>query len=100
MSASWSLDSDYMVRQDPLFTATDPNGEKLIYFYNPVESLLQIGPTCGLVCLIQAKRFIQPDSEALDVDTLLDEARRMGLTNHGEMFSGLTASAALIQHSN
>ena len=84
----WELSFD-----DPDFFATiDTDEEILIYFYNPVESLLQVGPTCGLVCLVQAKRFIQPNSEPFAVDMLLEEARRRGLSNNGEMFSGLTLS--------
>ena len=62
--------------------------EKVFFTYKPVDSLLQVGPTCGLVCLAQAKRFIQPNSGPFAVDTLLSEAKRMGLSNHGEMFSG------------
>ena len=75
----------------PLFTEIDSSKEKLIYFYNPVESLLQEGFTCGLVCLLQAKRFIQPNSEPWTLPRILAEARRMRLSNQGEMFAGLTS---------
>ena len=83
---------DYLASYHPLFTATDPAKEKLLYFYNSVESMLQVGSTCGLVCLALAKKFIQPDSKLFALDTLLAEAKRMGLSNHGEMFAGLISS--------
>ena len=83
---------DYLVKYHHLFTTTDPTKETLLFSYNPLDSLLQVGPTCGLVCLAQAKRFIQPDSEPWHEDTLLAEAKRMGLSNYGEMFAGLTSS--------
>ena len=90
-----SSEIDDLVNHHPLFTATDPSKERLLFFYNPVSSMLQVGPTCGLVCLAQAKRFIQPDSEPWHEDTLLAEAKRMGLSNNGEMFAGLTSSTPL-----
>ena len=81
-----SADIDHLIDHHPFFTRTDPADEKLIYCYNHVESLLQTGPTCGLVCLVQAKRFIH--TESLNLGHLLEEAKRIGLTNSGEMFSG------------
>ena len=83
-------DIEHLINYHPLFARTDPTEERLVYFYNPVESLLQIGPTCGLVCLIQAKRFFRSNAEPSSVGALLEEARRLGLTTHGEMFSGST----------
>lgn len=84
-----SPDIDHLIKYHPLFTATDPSKERLLFFYNSVDSLLQVGPTCGLACLAQSKRFIQPNSEPVPVDKLLAEARRMEVSNHGEMFAGL-----------
>lgn len=53
------------------------------FTYYPLEGLLQEGPQCGLVAL--AIVLSSPNRET--VDKLLSEARQLGYSRNGEMFS-------------
>nr|XP_020480178.1 UPF0692 protein C19orf54 homolog [Monopterus albus] len=51
-----------------------------------VPSLIQDGPQCGLVALWMAAQLRQPQLR-IDMETLVQTAKRRGYTVHGEMFS-------------
>ncbi|XGW03891.1 hypothetical protein V3C99_015216 [Haemonchus contortus] len=51
----------------------------------PVEPLIQNGPQCGLVALSMATKYL--GLERKEISEILECARKLGFTNHGEMFS-------------
>lgn len=65
------------------------NNQPFNYTYKHFESLLQVGPTCGLVAI---SMLLQKKISALE---LLERAREQKYSNNGELFSVRSAHSLL-----
>lgn len=79
----------HLIEYHPFFCKNDFNTYAIVYFHNKIDSLYQKGPTCGLLTLLLANQLVKCNTdESMKLDQLLDQARLLGLTKQGEMFSG------------
>ena len=81
----------------------DPRNLKAISVLNPnIRSLIQEGPTCGIIALVMACQVLSsslPQKQSIDslsLDDVLREGIRMNVTKQGEMFSGWYPSIRLL----
>lgn len=82
----YQVGCDWASSIEELKTACQRHGvclyaEPSIWRYTNFESILQVGPTCGLVAL---SMLLQ---KAMTPDNILKIAKYLGYTNNGEMFS-------------
>ncbi|KAI2806226.1 hypothetical protein BLOT_005237 [Blomia tropicalis] len=58
----------------------------LLSMYHHCDSVIQSGPTCGLVALMICLKLVKPDVQT-ELSAVLERARSFGFTKYGEMFS-------------
>lgn len=68
------------------FSGSDDCFSSAVYVYKPIKSIIQSGPTCGLVSLDMACSIVCRNR--LSISQLMQESIKLAISKQGEIFSG------------